>query len=79
MELFLLSVLDHDHPGESWGWPFGDWTQSVTPKPGLLAVTLTLFCRSCGVILIKLLSLLQPVSSSVKVLMQTLNCIKSCS
>ena len=48
MELFLLSVLVHDRPGESWGWPFGDWTQSVTPKLGLLTVTLTLLCRSCG-------------------------------
>ena len=66
MEPFLLSVLVHDRPGESWGWPFGDWTQSVTPKLGLLTVTLTLLCRSCWVILIKLLSLLKPLSSSVE-------------
>lgn len=72
VELFLLSVLVHDRPGESWGWPFGDWTQSVTLELGLLTVTLTLLCRGCGVILIKLLSLLQPVSSSVKVLMQNI-------
>ena len=60
VELFLLSVLVHDRPGKSWGWPFGDWTQSVIPKLGLLTVILTLLCRSYGVILIKLLSLLEP-------------------